>query len=99
MHAAYDAHNEASLLCAVHEGHQDLAAFLCVTNTLHLLQEEKRVCGPRREGVRATWMVIIKESLWKVGGAGPVLVQSALQTADTPDSREEQMMKSQGAQS
>ena len=29
---------EASLLCAVHEGHQDLAAFLYVTNTLHLLQ-------------------------------------------------------------
>lgn len=44
MHAAYDAHDEASLLCAVHEGHQDLAAFLYVTNTLHLLQE-KRVMG------------------------------------------------------
>ena len=38
VHAAYDAHDEASLLCAVHEGHQDLAAFLYVTNTLHLLQ-------------------------------------------------------------
>lgn len=38
MHAAYDAHDEAPLLCAIHEGHQDLASFLYVTNTFHLLQ-------------------------------------------------------------
>lgn len=48
MHAAYDAHDEAALLRAVHEGHQDLASFLYVTNTLHLLQEKKRPCGPRK---------------------------------------------------
>lgn len=48
MHTAYDAHDEAALLGAVHEGHQDLAALLDVTNALHLLRSEKRAREPQR---------------------------------------------------
>lgn len=50
MHTADNAHDEATLLCAVHEGHQDLATFLYVTNSLHLLRVAKGSVGLREAG-------------------------------------------------
>lgn len=80
MHATYDAHDEASLLCAVHEGHQDLATLLYVANALHLLQEEKRASEPQR-GVARHLDGSVRGGPWEAGGAGPALVPSAPWTA------------------
>lgn len=50
MHTADNAHDEAALLCAIHEGHQDLATFLYVANSLHLLHVAKGSTGLRKAG-------------------------------------------------
>lgn len=47
MYTADNAYNEATLLCAVHEGHQDLAPFLYVADPLHLLHVAKGRVGLR----------------------------------------------------
>lgn len=39
MHAAYDADDQAALLGAVHEGHEDLPALLHIPATIYLQEE------------------------------------------------------------
>lgn len=66
MHAAYDAHDEATLLSAVHEGHQDLASFLYVPDSLHLLHEDEAGKeGSEGQGGRGRvlWVAGIREKL------------------------------------
>lgn len=50
MHTADDSHNEAALLRAVHEGHQDLAPFLYIADPLYLLHVAKGSVGLREPG-------------------------------------------------
>lgn len=68
MHTADNAHNEAALLCAVHEGHQDLATFLYVADSLYLLHVAKGSTGLRNAGdVGGNGGRL----LWKAGGRQP----------------------------
>lgn len=77
MNTADNAHNEAALLCAIHEGHQDLATFFYVANSLHLLHVEKGSTGLRKAGdVGGNG----ERLLWRAEGDSLLRGQSALWT-------------------
>lgn len=53
MHAAYDADDQAALLGAVHEGHEDLPTLLHIPATIYLQEEATRDGDTRAE--RGRW--------------------------------------------
>lgn len=65
MNTADNAHNEATLLCAVHEGYQDLPTFLYIANSLHLLCVAKGDVGIRDVGSSGGRLH------WRAGEPGP----------------------------
>ena len=100
MHATYDAHDEAPLLCAVHEGHQDLATLLYVTNALHLLQEGKRACEPGRERARQLDGSFGKGSVERRKSWASASEFSTMDSIPrpAPGLQEEEMVKAKGSQ-
>lgn len=58
MHTAYDAHNEAALLRAVHEGHQDLPTLHDVPSSFHLLWSKTEWAKVWRSDACRGWGVV-----------------------------------------